>query len=165
MDSQSAFLREIIDAPEDDAPRLIYADWLEERGDPKAGFIRAQCQLAHMNPDDPGRSVLLHREQGYLFVYGDEWLGELPSLPGVEWGITVDGVSRAFQRGFVEDVAASDPKSFFQAAEILFDATCIRRLRIRGMTPAACELLSRVEVLSRLKWLELTAGFIGPNGA
>jgi uncharacterized protein (TIGR02996 family) len=28
-----AFIRAIVDAPGDDAPRLIYADWLDERGD------------------------------------------------------------------------------------------------------------------------------------
>lgn len=44
------FLREIIAHPEEDAPRLIYADWLEERGQPGDGergeFIRIQCELA-----------------------------------------------------------------------------------------------------------------------
>lgn len=40
-------LRAILEKPEDDAPRLIYADWLEEDGQPeRAEFIRVQCELA-----------------------------------------------------------------------------------------------------------------------
>ena len=31
--NQNAFLREIAANPDDDAPRLVYADWLEETGD------------------------------------------------------------------------------------------------------------------------------------
>ena len=42
MTHDEAFLQAIIDNPDDDAPRLIYADWLEERGDPRGEFIRVQ---------------------------------------------------------------------------------------------------------------------------
>jgi uncharacterized protein (TIGR02996 family) len=34
------FLRAILADPADDAPWLIYADWLEERGDPRAALYR-----------------------------------------------------------------------------------------------------------------------------
>src|SRR5262249_28449408 len=41
------FLRDIVAHPEDSAPRLIYADWLEENGDAaRAELIRVQCELA-----------------------------------------------------------------------------------------------------------------------
>jgi uncharacterized protein (TIGR02996 family) len=40
-----AFLRAIFDAPDDDTPRLVYADFLEENGEAqRAEFIRVQCQ-------------------------------------------------------------------------------------------------------------------------
>jgi uncharacterized protein (TIGR02996 family) len=45
---QWPFLRAILDDYESDVPRLIYADWLEERGDPRAEFIRVQCELAQL---------------------------------------------------------------------------------------------------------------------
>lgn len=46
-DTDADFLRAILAAPDDDAPRLIYADWLDENGKPeRAEFIRVQCQLA-----------------------------------------------------------------------------------------------------------------------
>ena len=43
MTHDDAFLQAIIENPDDDAPRLLYADWLEERGDPRGEFIRVQC--------------------------------------------------------------------------------------------------------------------------
>jgi uncharacterized protein (TIGR02996 family) len=46
-DDRAAFLAAIIAAPKDDLPRLIYADWLDEHGEPaRAEFIRVQCDLA-----------------------------------------------------------------------------------------------------------------------
>lgn len=33
LDEREAFLRSIFDAPDDDTPRLVFADWLEERGE------------------------------------------------------------------------------------------------------------------------------------
>ena len=41
-----AFLAAICDEPADDAIRLAFADWLEERGDPRGEFIRVQVELA-----------------------------------------------------------------------------------------------------------------------
>ncbi len=47
MHDHAAFLATIFDRPDDDGPRLVYADWLEERGEcGRAEFIRAQCKLA-----------------------------------------------------------------------------------------------------------------------
>jgi uncharacterized protein (TIGR02996 family) len=43
---QTALLQRILEAPADDIPRLIYADWLEEKGqDKRAEFIRVSCRL------------------------------------------------------------------------------------------------------------------------
>lgn len=54
MTDESAFLATIIANPDDDAPRLVYADWMEERGDEdgvaRAEFIRVQCELAANHP-------------------------------------------------------------------------------------------------------------------
>jgi len=47
MNDGQCLLNAIIARPDDDTPRLVYADWLEEHGDPeRAGFIRLQCRLA-----------------------------------------------------------------------------------------------------------------------
>ena len=44
--SHEAFLRAITANPDDDVLRLVYADWLEEQGDPRAEFLRLDCALA-----------------------------------------------------------------------------------------------------------------------
>jgi len=45
---EAGFFRTILDHPDDDTPRLIYADWLEDRGETeRAEFIRVQCELAN----------------------------------------------------------------------------------------------------------------------
>jgi len=50
MTHADAFLQAILDAP-DVAPRLLFADWLDEHGDAdRAEFIRSQIALAGRNP-------------------------------------------------------------------------------------------------------------------
>jgi len=44
--TDSDFMAAIIANPADDAPRLVYADWLEEHDDPRGEFIRVQVELA-----------------------------------------------------------------------------------------------------------------------
>jgi uncharacterized protein (TIGR02996 family) len=41
MSEDEAFIRAIVAAPRDDAPRLVYADWLDERGDKRGPYLRA----------------------------------------------------------------------------------------------------------------------------
>jgi uncharacterized protein (TIGR02996 family) len=46
LSQHEAFLRAIFDAPDDDTPRLVYADFLQENGEnDRAEFIRVQCEL------------------------------------------------------------------------------------------------------------------------
>src|SRR6476620_1565325 len=53
-------LRAVFEHPEDDAPRLAYADWLDEfGGEPeRAALIRVQCEHERLPADDPRRAVL-----------------------------------------------------------------------------------------------------------
>jgi uncharacterized protein (TIGR02996 family) len=44
MQTEAGFLDAIASNPEDDALRLIYADWLEEQGDPRAEYLRLEVQ-------------------------------------------------------------------------------------------------------------------------
>jgi uncharacterized protein (TIGR02996 family) len=41
-----AFIRAIVDSPGDDTPRLVYADWLDERNDPRGAYLRAEYEWA-----------------------------------------------------------------------------------------------------------------------
>src|SRR6516225_4375149 len=53
------FIRAILADPENDAHRLIYADWLEERGDARGEYLRLECHLATLSQDDPQLDPLL----------------------------------------------------------------------------------------------------------
>jgi uncharacterized protein (TIGR02996 family) len=66
--------------PDDDALRLILADWLEEQGDPRGEHIRLQVQLSRMEEDDPDREALAVRIWEVERPQRDEWLGPLAGL-------------------------------------------------------------------------------------
>ena len=51
MNDDEAFIRAIVAAPGDDAPRLVYADWLDERGDPRGSYLRLECEIRRNKPD------------------------------------------------------------------------------------------------------------------
>ena len=54
MDERNSFMQAILARPDDDMPRLVFADWIEENDDPdRAVFIREQCALARVEPWDP----------------------------------------------------------------------------------------------------------------
>src|SRR5208337_2050142 len=40
MTDERAFLTAILEQPDDDTRKLVYADWLEEHGDPRAVYLR-----------------------------------------------------------------------------------------------------------------------------
>ena len=44
VSDDEAFIRAILANPGEDAPRLIYANWLEERGDLRAGLLRCEAK-------------------------------------------------------------------------------------------------------------------------
>jgi uncharacterized protein (TIGR02996 family) len=71
MADESAFRAAVLAAPDDDGPRLVYADWLEERGDPYGELIRTQCKLAGLpgRPGRPGRpAAWLRRREAELLA-------------------------------------------------------------------------------------------------
>lgn len=52
MVDNQAFIQAILANPTDDSPRLVYADWLEERGDSRGEFLRIQTALTRMPKKD-----------------------------------------------------------------------------------------------------------------
>ncbi len=77
---EGPFLRAICEHPDDDGPRLVYADWLDERGDPKGEFIRVQCALEHLQEGDHRRAGLKAREAELLATHRAEWEAPLRAL-------------------------------------------------------------------------------------
>jgi uncharacterized protein (TIGR02996 family) len=94
------FLRAVIANPDDDLTRLVYADWLDEHGQPeRAEFVRVQVALAAGVSDDARRRRLEDRQRELLVAHDQEWVAELAEVlecPPGRWGGWV------FRRGFVE---------------------------------------------------------------
>ena len=141
MDRDDDLLLAIAADPGDDAPRLVYADWLEERGDPRAEFIRAQCELAGLPDGDPRRPDLEATSIRLLRRFGKGW-----AAPVRRWAR-----GWTFRRGFVEGVKllADD---FLDFAEEILAAAPIREVRLLGAAPridalAACPHLARIDSL------------------
>jgi uncharacterized protein (TIGR02996 family) len=101
-----ALLRAICENPREDTPRLVYADWLEENGQPeRAAFIRTDVAMALHEKWDAGR---LRCEEGLTRkkLLAQPWAGGLfPPLPkDFEW----DG-EPVTRRGFPWSVYAHRP--------------------------------------------------------
>jgi uncharacterized protein (TIGR02996 family) len=72
--AENVFLEAILEDPDDDTPRLVYADWLQEHVDPERGeFIRVQVELARLPPGDERRGELLAREGRLFLPNRDKW--------------------------------------------------------------------------------------------
>ncbi|HEX5273253.1 MAG TPA: TIGR02996 domain-containing protein, partial [Gemmataceae bacterium] len=154
MTDEEALLRAVIADPDDDAPRLIYADWLDEQGKAdRAEFIRVQCALQAAPPGDPRRPAWLDREVALLNDREDEWLGRLRWLFYL-W---------AFRRGFLEEVTLKAP-TFLDNAAALFRAAPVRLVRLLK-TDGVVDRLANCPQLRRVAALHLTGNGIGDPGA
>ena len=84
MNDEAAFLNQILSNPADDAARLVYADWLDEQGDPislvKAGFLRAQCELARLPEKDEQRAALREQVRALALQLETSWLAVVSQL-------------------------------------------------------------------------------------
>jgi uncharacterized protein (TIGR02996 family) len=81
MSEEIVFIRAILAAPGDHTPRLVYADWLDERGESDAGFraeyLRTECQLDSLPSKDSRRRRLQARLLELRKLVGDDWWQQL----------------------------------------------------------------------------------------
>ncbi len=74
MPDREAFVSAIAANPADDLPRLVFADWLDEHGDPdRAEFIRTQIRWHHALPDE--RKYLDARAADLFRDHWQRWFG------------------------------------------------------------------------------------------
>lgn len=106
-------------SPDDDLPRLVFADWLAEQGQTdRAAFVQAQVARAALPPDDPGRVSIELEEWALRHRSEASWRAELPQIdPNLRWG--------RYHRGFVRQVGLSDPQQWLDHASALMEATLI----------------------------------------
>ena len=146
MTEDEAFLQDILASPDDDAPRLVYADWLEDHGDPdRAAFIRVQCELAKLEEWNERWDGLKEREQRALRGCCKEWLGGVERLVH-KW---------QFRRGFL-DSADVRPKDLVASGEELFRRVPLRHVRLSGnFGEPAVRALAASPHLAKVRSLEL----------
>lgn len=101
--TQRALLKAVAAAPNDDTPRLVYADWLDEHAPdlPKkereptaarAEMIRAQCELARLAQEDSESRWVYE----YLGTHGELYdFGKRAKR--VDWSVLDPGLARRFE--------------------------------------------------------------------
>lgn len=150
-DDDRALVEEIRLRPQDTLPRLVYADYLEERGEPRGEFIRVQCELAELTVGDPSRAALLNREQELLRSHGESWLAPLRRL-GAR-GVSV----RCFQRGLIERVALR-ADALAQGAESLIEVEpALTAVEVSGASRDVAKLLE-LALPPQIEELDFSAG-------
>lgn len=161
MHDHAAFLASITASPDDDLPRLVYADWLDECGEPgasaRAEFIRTQCELERCTPDDDRRMALQKRERQLLKKHSGQWLGELNAAQVMADQDPIDEKRSVwqFRRGFLHSVTVVAQK-FPQVAETLFRVAPTVRAVNLCQGSGSVESLIRTPQLARVKELSLS---------
>jgi uncharacterized protein (TIGR02996 family) len=154
MNQEQAFLRAICDNPDDDAVRLIFADWLDEHGEPGwAEFIRLQIEQARLPEWDHRRLECERRSRG-LWIRAYERMPELPTNH-LSWDLL------AYRRGFAEGVQLMGVASFLQHAEAVFATGPVRHLKLDLLLENDITPLADSPWLARLRSLDMECGRLG----
>jgi uncharacterized protein (TIGR02996 family) len=181
MIEREALLAAIAAAPEDDMPRLVLADWLEERDDPLGEFIRLQIELEPLRLPraDPSAELervkllecippgqyekdrttplarKLTREAELLKAHKAAWLGRTAYLANdYSAPFRVE-----FRRGFVQSVQIGLSALAEHGETIRESCPALERLIIFG-TLGRCGSLGAERVLTGLPALTLVGGLI-----
>jgi uncharacterized protein (TIGR02996 family) len=162
-DEQAALLAAIVRDPDAAAPRLVYADWLQEHGDEEqAQFIRDSIGLEWLSThEDEKRQQIAERLDGVAERNGVRWLETV--------GIT--GADPVYDRGMVEAVHYVSAESFVADAPKLFARVPVRevtlgRLAPPGPAPDWLGVLAEMPDLARLRglWLLNSWGLVSAEG-
>jgi uncharacterized protein (TIGR02996 family) len=81
MSDLVSFMRAIAAAPADEALRLVFADWLEERSDWRAEFLRLDCALESLRQKDQDGTDLNTRWEELWLQLSPSWRAVLGRPP------------------------------------------------------------------------------------
>lgn len=153
--SREELLEAVLAHPDDDAARLVYADWLTEHGDPRGELIAVQCELARLGEDQLlQRHRLEAREAALLSQHGPQWRGALDS----------EAIELEFTRGFASHVTILDGASLPQVEEFL-RVEPVEHLVLANTRGLDVPRLAAARWLERLRSLELRSAQAGAAGA
>lgn len=126
---QLTLLRNIRANPDDDLSRLVYADWLEERGDqPMAELIRCHIERERVEPNSPRYFDLISHAGMLLAQHRDRWTADLRERFGVTGVEFVRGIPE-------EEVLPLD--CFPGVAEELFTTLPVRHVMLTSVSTLA----------------------------
>ncbi|MFO0842542.1 MAG: TIGR02996 domain-containing protein [Gemmataceae bacterium] len=164
MTHEEAFLQDILERPDDDA-RLIFADWLEDNGDPdRAEFIRVQ--MADRAPHGARGHRYPARADELLLRNWDRWVAPLarlvnpdgadPYLPWLREGpnLSVAKALPNYPRGFVSELTMAADR-LVANGEAILRLAALTRLRLHG----AGGLGAKLAGCPALRWVR-EIGFI-----
>ncbi len=122
--------------PDSDAPRLAYADWLEQLGDPWAEVVRIQCRYAGDDfPDNLPWETRLQFEE-LLQVHRHRW----------DQGANDLGVNVWFCRGMVEGVSCTAAEFVEVGKRVLEAFPLIHMVDIYGIGGRGAKLAASGEL-------------------
>jgi uncharacterized protein (TIGR02996 family) len=106
MSEDLDFLRALFQQPGDDDLRLVYADWLEDRDDPRAGYLRLEVEMHRLAPARMKRKTALEQQMRNLrprldmnWVWRLAWLRNLPPGTRLDLVVLSDGKGLIDVRG------------------------------------------------------------------
>jgi uncharacterized protein (TIGR02996 family) len=150
MTPHDALYAAICAQPDEDTPRLVFADLLEEEGDPaRAAFIRKQVALARVPEYDP----LWVKTYHFDFNTISGW-GVLHTLPKV--GDECDWHDYEFRRGFPWKVGVRSLAALVENGDDLFAAAPIQALELDERTRPDLPRLADWPHLARLRRLDFS---------
>jgi len=152
---QQALCAAIVANPDDDLPRLVYADWLEENGDPdRAEFIRLQCRLANCSPTDDDYGDVCERERELRVALGKRLTAERPELPtGFRW----ESERRGFADKVVYNGGAQPLDDIARGLEQIAAVAPLRGLWAANGLPERLPAFARLPVFGRFEYLFVDA--------
>ena len=139
--------------PQSDGPRLIYADWLDDHGEPeRAEFIRVQCALARLPDDALQRPALAAREAVLRDANEARWAAPVAGLV-TDW---------EFRRGVLDSVSVT-PGQFFDHGQAVFDAAPVRKVRYVEVGDRLSALV-HAPLIGLVRELDLVGNVLGRRG-
>jgi uncharacterized protein (TIGR02996 family) len=129
VQTEAAMLEAIVAAPDDDGPRLVYADWLSERRHPLGEFITLQVGRAGRRAGKDARE----REARLLAGNRKELLGPFDGVVAKQ--------DLVFERGFVVECVAVQPLPVHPLTRLLrhvtFEGRVGEHVRLDGLVSAS----------------------------
>ncbi len=153
MSDEKALLAAIWEHPHDDTPRLVYADWLQENGQPeRAEFIRVQCEYWRVSGDDPKWVELEKRAKRLWKSHRKKWRAGLPSpLQRCEF-------HRGFPRGPRQVVTAGQ---FVKFSETKLKAAPLWSFSLRDLPTPFVPRVAAAPALGRAEELVVSEPWVG----